>query len=49
MKLSLELRISFYFDIDIGSSFMRRLIFRYYFLKIQIQQMSEIDGKKGEL
>jgi hypothetical protein len=49
MKSFSELRILFYFNIDIGSSFIRRLILRHYFLKIQIQQMPEIDGKKGEL
>jgi hypothetical protein len=49
MKLFSELRISFYPNIDIESFFMRRSIFRRYFPKIQIQQMPEIDGKKGEL
>jgi hypothetical protein len=48
MKLISELRIPFYFNIDTGSSFMRRSTLRYYFLKIQIQQMSEIDNKNGE-
>jgi hypothetical protein len=28
---------------------MRRSTFRYYFPEIQIQQISKIDGKKGEL
>jgi hypothetical protein len=48
MKIFSELRISFYFNIDAGFSFMRRLIFRHYFLKIQIQQIPEIDDKKDE-
>jgi hypothetical protein len=49
MKSLSELRIPFYLNIDVGFSFIRRSILRYYFSEIQIQQISEIDSKKDEL
>jgi hypothetical protein len=45
LKLFLELRISFYLNIDAGSSFIRRSILRHYFPEIQIQQIFKIDSK----